>query len=62
MAENWKKFLTRPVAQDVRENINVAGMPNPSEAAPLVDEARRLIAEAEADVARATGAVEAAIG
>ena len=42
--------------------INVAGMPNPTEAAELVAEAKRLIAEAEADVGRATSAVEAAIG
>jgi glutamate formiminotransferase / formiminotetrahydrofolate cyclodeaminase len=41
--------------------INVAGMPTPSEAAPLAAEAKRLIAEAEGDVARATGFVEAAI-
>lgn len=37
-------------------------MPNPAEAAPLADEAKRLIVETEADVARATAAVEAAIG
>ena len=50
----------RGAAYNVR--INVAGMPNPAEGAPLAEEARKLIAEAEADVARATAAVEAAIG
>jgi hypothetical protein len=37
-------------------------MPDPTEGMPLAEEAKRLIAEAEADVARATAAVEAAIG
>lgn len=50
----------RGAAYNVR--INVAGMPNPGEAAELVAEAKRLIAEAERDVGRATAAVEAAIG
>ena len=50
----------RGAAYNVR--INVAGMPRPAEARALADEARRLVAEADADVARATGFVEAAIG
>ena len=50
----------RGAAYNVR--INVTGMPDPAEGAPLADEARKLIAETEADVARATAAVEAAIG
>ena len=50
----------RGAAYNVR--INVAAMPNPAAAAPLVDEARQLIAETEADVTRATGFVEEAIG
>ncbi|HVM42212.1 MAG TPA: glutamate formimidoyltransferase [Gemmatimonadales bacterium] len=50
----------RGAAYNVR--INVAGMPRPEEAATLAAEAKRLIAETEADVARATAAVEAAIG
>jgi len=37
-------------------------MPRPEEAAALAEEAKRLIAETEADVAGATAAVEAAIG
>jgi len=50
----------RGAAYNVR--INIAGMPRPEEAAALGAEAQRLIAETEADVARATAAVEAAIG
>jgi glutamate formiminotransferase/formiminotetrahydrofolate cyclodeaminase len=50
----------RGAAYNVR--INVSGMPDPAEAAPLAEAATRLIAEAEADVVRATAAVEAAIG
>ncbi len=50
----------RGAAYNVR--INVASMPEPGEAAPLAEEARRLVAEAEADVARATASVEAAVG
>ena len=50
----------RGAAYNVR--INVSGMPDPAEGAPLAEEAKRLIAAAEADVARATAAVEAAIG
>ncbi len=50
----------RGAAYNVR--INVVGMPDPAEGAPLAEEARRLVAETDADVARATAAVEAAIG
>jgi glutamate formiminotransferase/formiminotetrahydrofolate cyclodeaminase len=50
----------RGAAYNVR--INVTGMPDSAEGAPLADEARKLIAETETDVARATAAVEAAIG
>jgi glutamate formiminotransferase/formiminotetrahydrofolate cyclodeaminase len=50
----------RGAAYNVR--INVSGMPNPAEGAPLAEEAKRLIAETDGDVARATAAVEAAIG
>ncbi len=50
----------RGAAYNVR--INVSGMPDPAAGAPLVEEAKRLVVEAEADVARATAAVETAIG
>jgi glutamate formiminotransferase/formiminotetrahydrofolate cyclodeaminase len=50
----------RGAAYNVR--INASGMPDPAEATPLVTEAGRLIEEAETEVARATRAVEAAIG
>ncbi len=50
----------RGAAYNVR--INVSGMPDPAEGTPLADEAKQLIAATEADVARATAAVEAAIG
>jgi glutamate formiminotransferase/formiminotetrahydrofolate cyclodeaminase len=42
--------------------INVVGMPDPSAAAPLVAEAKELVAAARADAARARALVEAAIG
>ncbi len=50
----------RGAAYNVR--INVTSMPDPAEGAPLAEEARQLVAETEADVARATAAVETAIG
>jgi len=50
----------RGAAYNVR--INVAGMPDPAAAAPLVAEAQRLAAEARADADRAAALVEAAIG
>jgi len=50
----------RGAAYNVR--INVSGMPDPAEGAPLAEEAKKLIVEAERNVARATAAVEAAIG
>jgi glutamate formiminotransferase/formiminotetrahydrofolate cyclodeaminase len=49
----------RGAAYNVR--INVSGMPDPAEAAPLAAEAARLVADAERAVARATAAVEVAI-
>ena len=57
-------LLAGAAAQGAAYNvrINISGMPNPSEAAPMAEEARRLIAEAEGDVSRARAAVEAAIG
>ncbi len=42
--------------------INVVGMPVPAEAAPLLEEARRLIGAASEDAERAAALVEAAIG
>ena len=42
--------------------INVVGMPDPSAAAPLVAEAKELVAAARADAARARELVELAIG
>ncbi len=50
----------RGAAYNVR--INVAGMPRPAEAAALAEAAKRLVAETDAEVARAAAAVEAAIG
>lgn len=50
----------RGAAYNVR--INVSGMPDPAEAAPLAAEAGRLIEETGRDVERATRSVEAAIG
>ncbi len=57
-------LLALAAAQGAAYNvrINISGMPNRAEAAPLAEEARRLIAEAEGDVSRARAAVEAAIG
>ena len=50
----------RGAAYNVR--INVAGMPDPAAAAPLLEEATRLLAEAVRDAERATAVVEREIG
>ncbi len=57
-------LLAGAAAQGAAYNvrINVAAMPDKASGAPLLEEARLLLAAAEADVARARAVVEAAIG
>ena len=57
-------LLAHAAAQGAAFNvrINVGGMPRPEEAAPLVEEARRLASETAQDAERATALVEAAMG
>ena len=50
----------RGAAYNVR--INVVGMPDPSEAAPMAEEAQRLVGEVARDAERAAAMVEAVVG